>query len=130
MASFSFAIPQLLHTYPTYPTATLLPGLTVWFLGRVLQGSTLSVQSVSILPPSPSQLHSGPPATVPRLTPFSMLLSGVSFTPRHVLLNLSPFDSICLSTLSAPLPYLTSKSLSDTQSLLNVLFESKVVHFQ
>ena len=35
-----------------------------------------------------------------------------------------------LSTLSAPLSYLIHKSLSDTQSLLNVLFESKVFHFQ
>ena len=35
-----------------------------------------------------------------------------------------------LSTLYAPLPYITPKSLSDTQSLLNVLSESKVVHFQ
>ena len=35
-----------------------------------------------------------------------------------------------LSTLSAPLPYIIPKSLSDTQSLLNVLSESKVVHFE
>ena len=35
-----------------------------------------------------------------------------------------------LSTLSAPLAYLTPKSLSDTQSLLNVLSKSKVVHLQ
>ena len=35
-----------------------------------------------------------------------------------------------LSTLSAPLPYLTPKSLSDTQSLLNSISKSKVVHLQ
>ena len=35
-----------------------------------------------------------------------------------------------LSTLSAPLPYLTPKSLPDAQSLLNVLSKSKVVHLQ
>ena len=35
-----------------------------------------------------------------------------------------------LSTLSAPLPYLTSKSLSNTQSILNSLSQSKVVHLQ
>ena len=35
-----------------------------------------------------------------------------------------------LSTLSAPLPYLTPKSLSNTQSLLNSLSQSKVVHLQ
>ena len=33
-----------------------------------------------------------------------------------------------LSTLSTPLPYLTPKSLSNTQSLLNSLSQSKVVH--
>ena len=35
-----------------------------------------------------------------------------------------------LSTLFAPLPYLTPKSLSNTQSLLNSLSQSKVVHLQ
>ena len=35
-----------------------------------------------------------------------------------------------LLTLSAPLPYLTPKSLSDTQFLLNSLSKSKVVHLQ
>ena len=35
-----------------------------------------------------------------------------------------------LSTLSAPLPYLTPKSLSNTQSPLNSLCKSKVVHLQ
>ena len=41
------------------------------------------------------------------------------------------FDSLSvLSTLSAPLSYLTPKSLLDTQSLFNILSDSKVVHFQ
>ena len=35
-----------------------------------------------------------------------------------------------LSTLCAPLPYLTPKSLSNTQSLLNSLSQSKIVHLQ
>ena len=35
-----------------------------------------------------------------------------------------------LSTLSSALPYLTPKSLSNTQSLLNSLSQSKVVHLQ
>ena len=35
-----------------------------------------------------------------------------------------------LSTLSASLPYLTPKSLSNTQSLLNSLSKTKVVHLQ
>ena len=62
-----------------------------------------------------------------------MLLSGVSLTPRHVISTLSPSfpDSLSvLSTLSTPLPYLTPKSLSNTQSLLNSLSQSKVVHLQ
>ena len=48
------------------------------------------------------------------------------------------FDSITffsdslsvLSTLSTPLPYLTPQSLSNTQSLLNSLSQSKVIHLQ
>ena len=87
-----FATSPLLPTYSPYPTATLLPGLMTRFLAgweRVVQGSTLSVQSVSLLLPSP-QLDSGPPTTVPRPTPFFMFLNGVSLTPRHVRLNLSP----------------------------------------
>ena len=35
-----------------------------------------------------------------------------------------------LSTFSSPLPYLTPKSLSDTQSLLNFLSKSKIVRLQ
>ena len=35
-----------------------------------------------------------------------------------------------LSTLSAPLPYLTPKSLSNTQFLLNSISQSKVIHLQ
>ena len=97
-----------------------------------MQGFTLSVQSVSLLPPSPSRLDSGLPATVTRLSPPYMPLSGVSLTPRHVTLNLSPYflTLSVLSTLSAPSPYLTPKSLSNTQSLLNVLSKSNVVHLQ
>ena len=65
---------------------------------------------------------------------FFMLLSGVSLTPRHVRTFESVtlfYDSLSvLSTLSAPLPYLTPKSLFDTQSLLNTLSDSKVIRFQ
>ena len=96
-----------------------------------MQGSTLSVQSVSLLlPPSPSRLNSGPQATVLRLMLFLMLLSDVSFTQRHVLLNIFSDSPSGLSTPSSPLPYLIPKSISDTQFLLNLLSESKVVHFQ
>ena len=61
-----------------------------------------------------------------------MLLSGVPLTPRHVILNLSLFFPILYLSYqpSHPLPYLTPKSLSNTQSLLNFLSQSKVVHLQ
>ena len=82
--------------------------------------------------PSSFRLDFGPPATVPRTMPFFMLLSGVSLTSRHMRLNLSPcfLTLSVLSTLSAPLSYLIPKSLFDTQSLLNTLSDSKVVHLQ
>ena len=57
-----------------------------------------------------------------------MLLSGVFFTPRQAITLVSDSLSV-LSTLSTPLPYTTPESLSETQSLLNLLYESKVVHF-
>ena len=88
----------------------------------MVQGYTSSVQSVSLLPRSLSRLVSGLPVIVPKPSLSYMLLSGVSLTPRHVILN--------LSTLSAHLPYLIPKSLSNTQSLLNSLSQSKVVHLQ
>ena len=122
--------------FPLYLTAISLPGLTVWYLagwGRVVQGYTSSVQSVSLLPRFPSRLVSGLPVIVPKPSLSYMLLSGVSLTPRHVILNLSPFfPTLYLSyQLSLPpLPYLTPKSLSNTQSLLNSLSQSKVVHLQ
>ena len=61
-----------------------------------------------------------------------MFLNGVSLTPRHVILNLSPFFQffICPINPRCPLPYLTHKSLSNTQSLLNSLSQFKVVHLQ
>ena len=45
-------------------------------------------------------------------------------------INLFSDSLSVLSTFSAPLPYLTPKSLSDTQSLLYSLSKSKVVHLQ
>ena len=99
----------------------------------MVQGYISSVQSVSLLPRSPSRLVSGLPVIVPKPSLSYMLLSGVSLTPRHVILNISPFffDSLSvLSTLSTSLPYLTPKSLSNTQPLLNSLSQSKVVHLQ
>ena len=54
-----FATPQLPPIFPPYLTAISLPGLTVRYMvgwGRVMQGYTSSVQSVSLLPRSPSRL--------------------------------------------------------------------------
>ena len=85
---------------------------------------------MSLLLRSPSRLVSGLPVMVPKPSLSYMLLSGVSLTPRHVILNLLPSFPTVLSTLSAPLPYLTPKYLSNTQSLLNSLSQSKVVHLQ
>ena len=61
-----------------------------------------------------------------------MLLSGVSLTPRHVILNLSPsFPTLYLSyQLSLPPTIFNPKSLFNTQSLLSSLSQSKVVHLQ
>ena len=127
-----FATPELPPIFPLYLTAISLPGLTVRFLagwGRVVHGYTSSVQNVSLLPRSPSLLVSGLPVTVLKLSLFYTLVSGVSHTPRHVTLNLSPyFLTLCLSYQSSlPPTYLTPKSLYDTQFLLNSLSKSKVI---
>ena len=116
-----FATLLLFPTYSLYATATSLPGLMARFLagwGRVVQGSTLNVglQSVLLLPPSPSRLESGPPATVLRCMPSYMLLSGASLTPCAFESVTLFCDSLSvLSILSVSLPYLTLKSLFDTQ---------------
>ena len=134
--STTFATPPRLSTYPLYPTAASLSELMARFLagwGRVVQESTLSVRSVSLLPPSFSRLDSGPPATVPRPMPFHMLLRGASLTPKTCAFESVTLFSDSLSvllTLFAPLPYLTPESLFNTQSLLIILSDSKVVHFQ
>ena len=89
-----FATPQLSPIFPPYLTATSLPGLTVRYLagwGRVVQGYTSSVQSVSLLPRSPSRLVSGLTVIVLKPSLSYMFLSGMSLTPRYVILNLSPF---------------------------------------
>ena len=102
-----FATPQLPSIFPFYLTAISLPGLTVRYLaswGRVVQGYTSSVQSVSLLPRSSSRLVFGLPAIVPKTLLSYMLLSGVSLTPRHALLNLSPFFLIFYLSYQPSLP--------------------------
>ena len=61
-----------------------------------------------------------------------MVLSGVSLTPTHVILNLSPFfPTLYLSyRLSLPPTIFNPQTLSNTQYLLNYLFQFKVVHLQ
>ena len=113
-----------------------LRGLTVRYQAgwsRVVQGYTSSAQSVSLLPRSLSRLVSG-------LTSYSAktiaILHALEWCVSHS--KTCNFESITLfsdslsvlSTLSAPPPYLIPKSLSNTQSLLNSLSKSKVVHLQ
>ena len=98
---------QLPPTFPLYLTAISLPGLTVRYRagwGRVVQGYTSSVQSVSLLPRSPSRLVSGLPIIVQKPSLSYMLLSGVSLTPRHVILNLSPSFPILYLSYQLSLP--------------------------
>ena len=93
--------------FPLYLTAVSLPGLTVRYLAgwdRVVQGYTSSVQSVSLLPRSPSRLVSGLPVIVLKPSLSYMLLSGVSLTPRHVILNLSPSSPILYLSYQLSLP--------------------------
>ena len=102
-----FATPQLPPIFPPYLTAISLPALTVRYLagwGRVVQGYISNVQSVSLLPPSPSRLVSGLPVTVLRLSLSFMLLSGVSLTPKHVTLNPSPYFLILYLSYQPSLP--------------------------
>ena len=103
----SFATPQLPPIFPPYLTAISLPGLKLRYLagwGRVVQGYTSSVQSVSLLPHSPSRLVSGLPVTVLTLSLSYMLLSGVSLTPRHVTINPSPYFLILYPSYQPYLP--------------------------
>ena len=102
-----FATLQLPPIFPLYLTVISLPGLTVQYLAgwdRVVQGYTSSVQSVSLLPRSPSRLVSGLPVIVLKPSLSYMLLSGVSLTPRHVISTLAPsFPTLYLSyPLSLP----------------------------
>ena len=67
--------PQLLHEKVL---ARRTDGLVPGGLGQGSAGIHISVQSVSLLPRSPSRLVSGIPATVPKLSLSYMLLSGLS----------------------------------------------------
>ena len=101
---FSSTVPLI---FPPYLTAISLPGLMVRYLAgwcRVVQGYASSVQSVSLLPRSPSQLVSGLPVIVPKPSLSYMLLSDVSLTPRHVILNLSPFSPTLYLSYQLSLP--------------------------
>ena len=130
-----FATLQLPPIFPLYLTAISLPGLTVRCLAgwdKVVQGYTSSVQSVTATSLS---FSTGLWATSYSAETFA-LLHALEWCISHS--KTCNFDSITffsdslsvLSTLSTPLPYLTPKSLSNTQSLLNSLSQSKVVHVQ
>ena len=77
-------------------------------LGRGGAGSASGVQGVSLLPRPPFRLVSGLPVVVRGPSLSCMLLGGVSLTPRHVILNLSPsFPTLYLSYQLSMLPYHT-----------------------
>ena len=102
-----FATLQLPPTFPLYLTAISLPGLTVRYLAgwdRVVQGYTSSIQSVSLLPRSPSRLVSGLPVIVPKSSLSYMLLSGVSLTSRHIQTPSLPCNDLADSLAKANAP--------------------------
>ena len=103
----SFATLQLPFIFPLYLTAISLPGLTVRYPAgwdRVVQRYTSNVQSVSLLPRSPSRLVSGLPVIVLKSSLSYMLLSGVSLTPRHVISNLSPSFRLFICPINSLYP--------------------------
>ena len=105
-------IPSLRNTAATTHLSTLSHSdISAWTdgsdlagWGRVVQEYTSSVQSVSLLPRFPSRLVSGLIVTVPKPSLSYMLLSGVSLTPRHVILNLSPSFPILYLSYQLSLP--------------------------
>ena len=130
-----FATLQLPPIFPLYLTAISLPGLTVRCLAgwdRVVQGYTSSVQSVTATSLS---FSTGLWATSYSAETFA-ILHALEWCISHS--KACNFDSITffsdslsvVSTLSTPLPYLTPQFLSNTQSLLNSLSQSKVIHLQ
>ena len=131
-----FATPQLPPIFPPYLTAISLPGLTVWYLagwGRVVQGYTSNVESVSLL--HSLSFSSGLWATSYSAKTFAILHVlkwCISHSKTFNFESITLFsDSLSvLSTLSASLPYLISKSLFKTQSFLNSFSKSKVIHLQ
>ena len=78
------------------------------------------------------ELVSGLPVIVPKPSLSYMLLSGVSLTPRHVILNLSPFFQffICPINSLCPPTIFNPQIPTNTQSLLDSLSQSKVIHLQ
>ena len=104
-----FATPQLPPTFPLYLTAYLCLDwrFGTWRAGAGWCRDTHQVYKVChCYLASPFRLVSGLPVIVPKPSLSYMFLSGVSFTPRYVILNLSPsFPTLYLSyQLSLP-PY-------------------------
>ena len=84
---------------------------------------------MSLLPRSPSRLVSRLPVIVRKPSLSYILLSGV-FLQDFESITLFPTLYLSYQLSLPPLPYSTPKSLSNTQSLLNSLSQSKVVHLQ
>ena len=133
-----FATPQLPPIFPPYLTAISLSGLTVWYLagwGRVVQGYISSIQSTECVTATSLSFSTGLWATSYSAETFAILHAlewciSHSKTCNYESITLFSDSLSVLSTLSAPLPYLTPKSLSNTQCFLNSLSQSKIVHLQ
>ena len=131
-----FATLQLPPTFPLYITAISLPGLTVWYLGGLGQGGAgIHTKCTKCVTATSLSFSTGLWATSYSAETFA-ILHALEWCISHS--KTCNFESITffsdslsvLSTLSTPLPYLTPKFLSNTQSLLNSLSQSKVVHLQ
>ena len=131
------------NTATSYLSSLFHSDITAWTDGSVPGGLgqdgagihiKCRLQSVSLLPPSPSQLVSGLPCSystetfaIPQILEWCI---SHSKTCNFASITLFSDSLSVLSTLSAPLPYLTPKSLFDTKSLLNIFYKSKIVHLQ
>ena len=131
-----FATPQLPPIFPPYSIAISLPGRTVPLPDGLGQGGAgvhikcskcVTATSLSFSIGLWSTSYSA--ETIAILHALEWCISH-SKTCNFESITLFSDSLSVLSTLSAPLPYLIPKFLSDAQSLLNSLSKSKVVHLQ
>ena len=130
-----FATLQLSPIFPLYLTAISLPGLTVRYLAGWDRWCRDTHQVYKCVTATSLSFSTGLWATSYSAETFALLYAlewCISHSKTCNFKSITFFsDSLSvLSTLSTPLPYLNPKSLSNTQSLLNSLSQSKVVHLQ